>query len=187
MKTSLITVLVLSALATACASGSSNASVNANASSFTPPENNTPMIVMHQGEEAFGGGSFTVSIYPDGKVHYEPRYTTSMNDVMSGNKPKSSPTPADWTITPEQVGSLLDAFANADFLDLKDRYQYVEDGCPTHAEDLPTIDLTLTLRDKSKKIVHSLGCMEVNSGPPYPKALRELEDRVKVVALNGHV
>src|SRR4051812_11604978 len=149
MKNYPLVVIVLSAFAASCSISPSTAGSNnsVNAASLDPPANDIPMIVMRKGEGAFGGGSFIVSIYPDGKVHYEPHYTTSMNDVMLGNKPKPSPTPADWTITPEQVQSMLASFAKADFLDLKDRYQSVEDGCPTHAEDLPSIELMLTLRD----------------------------------------
>jgi hypothetical protein len=188
MKSYHFVIIVLSAFAASCSITPSNAvpSNSVNAASLEPPANNIPMIVMRKGEGAFGGASFIVSIYPDGKVHYEPHYTTSMNDVMSGNKPKPSPTPADWMITPEQFQSLLASFAKADFLDLKDRYQSVEDGCPTHAEDLPSIELTLTLRDRSKKIDHSLGCVESGGGPAYPRQLREVEGTIEDVALKGH-
>ncbi|MFL6374219.1 MAG: DUF6438 domain-containing protein [Pyrinomonadaceae bacterium] len=190
MKSHLTAIVALSFLAGACSispsTGASGSRSNAPASAdvFLPPADpNTPMMIMHQGEGAFGGKSFTVSVYADGRVHYEPHYTTSMNDIFAGNKAKPAPTPTDRTITPDQLRALLDAFAKADFLNLKDRYQYAEDGCPTHAEDLPTIELTLNLRDKSKKIQHNLGCMEVNSGPPYPRSLHELEGTVKRVTL----
>ena len=192
MRTYLAVLVTLSALTMSCSNSSSNGAINstagtsASAEAFAPPDNNTPMIVMRQGEGAFGGKSFTVSVYADGKVHYDPHYTPSMSDIMGGNKPKPSPTPADWNITQEQLRSLIDGFAKADFLNLKDRYQYTEDGCPTHAEDLPTIELTLNLRDTSKKIQHNLGCMEVNSGPAYPRALKELEDRVVQITMKTH-
>jgi hypothetical protein len=186
----LLVLAALLALTMSCSVSSSkdgsNSTGTSSAQTFDPPDTNTPMIVMRKGEGAFGGGSYTLSIFAGGKVHYDPHYTQSMSDVMDGNKAKGSPTPADWNIRTEQFQSLLDAFAKADFLNLKDRYQYVQDGCPTHAEDLPTIELTLNLRDRSKKIEHNLGCMEVNSGAAYPRALKDLEDRIARVALGDH-
>lgn len=144
------------------------------------------MIVVHKGEGAFGGSSYTLSIWSDGKVQYDPRYTQSMSDVMSGNKPKPSPTSDTWRLTPEQVRSILDQFVKADFLNLKDRYRTAEDGCPSQAQDFPTISISLSLRDRDKKVDHDLGCREVNSGPPYPRELRELEDKIEQIALSEH-
>jgi len=181
-------IFILAALVVSCSrSGSTVTSPPAvGADSFEPPAASLPMIVMHSGEGAFGGASYTLSIWADGKVQYDPHYTQSMNDAMSGKKTLPSPTPATWRISAEQVRTILDEFAKADFLNWGNRYQYAEDGCPSHAEDFPNVEITLSLRDKEKKVAHNLGCREVNSGPPYPRALKDLEAKIEQIAFDGH-
>ncbi|HEY2847366.1 MAG TPA: DUF6438 domain-containing protein [Pyrinomonadaceae bacterium] len=154
---------------------------------LVPPDVNVPMVIIERSDDAFGGGNpYVASIYGDGRVEYKPRGVTSMRDAMEGNRPRPSPTPGYWTITQDQVRQLLDAFSQADFLALRDRYYNEADGCPTSVTDAPSINVTLNLSDKSKKVEHYLGCREVNSGPVYPRALRELEDRIETIALKDH-
>ncbi len=114
--------------------------------------------------------AYTLTISANGTVTYDGKAFVKTKRPSQGH------------ITQDQVSQLIDAFLNANYFSLKDRYTSLSDGCPTGWTDNPTATTSLRLNGKSKTIVHYYGCREVDSpghsGGVWPPALFQLEKRI---------
>ncbi|MDQ4123003.1 MAG: DUF6438 domain-containing protein [Acidobacteriota bacterium] len=70
-----------------------------------------------------------------------------------------------------KVQELVKAFESINYFSLKDQYDTDERGM--RVADLPPVTTSISLKGKTKKVVHNYGA---------PKALRELEDKIDQAA-----
>ena len=110
---------------------------------------------------------YTLMIFADGRVVYRGKgFVRTRKEVVS-------------KVTPEQLSQLLAEFEKIDYFSLRDRYQYLEDGCRTAAIDYPSAITSIRINGRAKTITHDYGCREkIPDGPVYPKELFALEQRI---------
>jgi len=112
---------------------------------------------------------YEVTIYGDGRVEFQ-----GEKFVKTLEKENS-------TLTPEQIKVLIEAFNEADFFSLKDRYKGSDDECPTIWTDNPSAYITFEAGGRRKSIVHYYGCQEATGTTEwkvYPQALYVLGKRI---------
>jgi hypothetical protein len=70
-----------------------------------------------------------------------------------------------------KVQELVKAFESINYFSLKDKYETDENGM--RIADLPTVTTSISLKGKTKKVIHNYGA---------PKELRELENKIDEAA-----
>ena len=93
--------------------------------------------------------AYTVSLQPSGKVTFDGRGFTK----IIGR--------AEDVINDEKKEQLVAEITKADFFKLDDAYTQESRNCPTTRTDNSTVTLSIRLNDKSKTVVHYLGCRRV--------------------------
>lgn len=143
-----------------------------------PPPGNTPMIILKRGENAFGVGPvFTLSIFGDGRVEYEPGEDHPM-PIYKPDKTIPRPTPSHRLISQIQLGEIILKASSIDLFSMRDRYVDTSDGCPHVVPDQASLTLTVNLQTGEKKtVLHYQGCLEDSSNISSisPKPLKEFE------------
>jgi hypothetical protein len=112
---------------------------------------------------------YKIRISADGSVFFRGKL------FVNSKRPKSN-------LTQEQLSQLLAEFEKIDYFSLRDRYQYLSDGCSGSGLDHPGAITSLRINGRTKTITHDYGCTERSAdgrpGAVYPKALFALEERI---------
>ena len=112
---------------------------------------------------------YKVSIKADGAVTFEGIKNTETKGIAEGK------------ISETQIKDILKEFENADYVNLKDKYDF--ETCPLAATDNSTVVTTIQIDGRKKTVSHYLGCVEDNEQhTPFPPKLRELENKIDEIA-----
>jgi hypothetical protein len=161
IKTVLASVLLLLA---SCARGPS-AAVPADHSS--PSVASAPAITLEH-TACFGGCPvYTISVTPTGEVQYEGKAHVRKVGVATGKVPA------------ERVDGLLSELERAGYFTFAERYTSPEPACGRYVTDSPSVISSVTLRGRTKRIVHDYGCGGA------PGALVVLEHRIDEALNSG--
>jgi hypothetical protein len=109
--------------------------------------------------------AYKVTITADGSVEFEGRYYVKKKGIIRT------------TISREQLKLLVAEIERAKYFTLQDRYVDKEDGCVTVLTDHPLINISITIKGKTKSIAHYHGC----DGPRVLEQLTALEDKIDEV------
>lgn len=90
---------------------------------------------------------YNLKVAPDGKVLFEGRFHTRTIGKAESNLSK------------EKINQVINETAKADFFSLKDSYTSSSNNCPNYKTDMATVTLSIRLNEKSKTIIHYLGCI----------------------------
>jgi len=161
MKTKLLSLILLT-LALALSACSPLTDVNASDPQPTQPEINPSTVITLERTACFGFCPiYTLTIYADGRVEFDGTDFVEMTGKQTGS------------ITTEQVQELVNAFRNADYLNLEDKYE-------APVTDIPTTITSFTEDGQTKTVVNYGGCME-ESPVRAPQALCDLEIQIDEV------
>lgn len=112
---------------------------------------------------------YKLSIKADGSVIFEGIKNTETQGKAEGK------------ISEDKIKQILKEFENADYLNLKDKYDF--NTCPLAATDNSTVITSIRVDDKNKTVSHYLGCVENNDQhTPFPPKLTELENKIDEIA-----
>ena len=116
----------------------------------------------------FGGCPvYTLSVSPAGEVQYEGKAHVRRVGAATGKVP------------PERVDALLSELERGGYFTFADRYTSPEPTCGRYATDSPSVITAVTLRGRTKRIVHDYGCGGA------PGALVVLERRIDEALNSG--
>jgi hypothetical protein len=110
---------------------------------------------------------YTLAIFPGGEVRFDGRANVRKAGSDSGR------------VSPAQVERLLSELERGGYFDFADRYTSAEPSCGRFITDLPSTITSVTLRGRTKRIVHDHGCGEA------PGALTVLERRIDEAVNSG--
>lgn len=113
--------------------------------------------------------AYRVTIHGDGKVEFQGMAFTAVGGRQEA------------TLSGERIAELVGAINAAGYFALP--YDSTITDCPTYRTDAPTAIVSVTSGDRSKKITHYQGCIDLGAdGSPngiiYPAPLTELERRI---------
>lgn len=107
---------------------------------------------------------YKITVKADGSVTFE-----GINNTQTKGKVEDK-------IGENKVKELIKEFENADYSNLKDKYDY--ETCPIAATDSPTVITSLQMDGKTKTVSHYLGCLEKDQRTPFPPKLTEMENNL---------
>lgn len=107
---------------------------------------------------------YKIAVKADGSVTFEGINNTQTKGKVEGK------------ISENKVKELIEEFENADYSNLKDKYDY--ETCPIAATDSPTVITSLRTNGKTKTVSHYLGCLEKDQRTPFPPKLTEMENNI---------
>jgi hypothetical protein len=142
-------------------------STSAPAERSSPAVASTPAITLER-TACFGGCTvYTIAVFPAGEVQYEGRANVHKIGVASGK------------VAAQQVDGLLSELEQGGYFTFADRYTSPEPACGRYATDSPSAISSVTLRGRTKRIVHDYGCGGA------PGALVVLERRIDEALNSG--
>jgi hypothetical protein len=110
---------------------------------------------------------YTLSVSPSGDIVYEGKAHVRKVGTATAK------------VSPERVSELLTELERGGYFDFADRYASPEPSCGRYATDSPTTITSVTLRGRTKRIVHDYGCGGA------PGALVVLERRIDEALNSG--
>lgn len=79
-------------------------------------------------------------------------------------------------IDASKVAALQTTIDEHDFYSLDDKYAYGEPNCKEYATDAPTVIITVSSKDKTKRVEHDAGCMNA------PHRIGDLQKKIDSIA-----
>jgi hypothetical protein len=127
----------------------------------------TPTITLER-TACFGSCPvYTISVLPSGDVQYEGRAHVRKLGPATGRVPK------------ERVDALLSELERGGYFTFAERYTSAEPSCGRYATDSPSVITSVTVRGRTKRIIHDYGCGGA------PGSLVVLEQRIDEALHSG--
>src|SRR4051794_17475352 len=128
---------------TSCARNSSDSAAVERASESSAP---VPAITLER-TACFGSCAvYAISVSPSGEIQYQGKAHVRKLGAATAKIP------------PERVNALLSELDRGGYFSFADRYTSPEPSCGRYATDSPTTITSVTLRGRTKRIVHDYGC-----------------------------